>query len=49
MKKTHRFLRKLLSNYRDEITRKPITRERSNLVDCCTFIIEAINEQRTNS
>jgi len=44
--KTKKLLRKLLSEYRDEIAKKPITKAKTSLVDCCTFIIEAINEQR---
>lgn len=42
MKKSEKLLRKLLSEYRDEIAKKPITKARSSLVDCCTFIIEAL-------
>lgn len=44
MKKSKKLLCKLLANYRNEITEKPFTKERSRIVGACTFIIEALNE-----
>lgn len=49
MKKPHRLLRRLLADYREKLAKMPYTKERSRIVDACTFIIEAVNEQRTNS
>lgn len=45
MKKSRKLLRKLLALYRDEITKRPFTKKCSQIVDCCTFIIEELNEQ----
>lgn len=49
MKKPHKLLRKFLAAYRDEITRKPFSKERSRIVDACTFIVEVLNGQKRNS
>ncbi len=44
MKKSKKLLRKLLAAYRDELVKKPITKERSQGVDCATYILEEIGK-----
>ena len=48
MKKSKKLLKKLLADYREKLVKMPYSSERSRLVDCVTFIIEAINEQNRN-
>ena len=48
MRKTEKLLRRLLADYRERLVKMPYSSERSMLVDCVTFIIEAINEQNRN-
>ena len=48
MKKSRKLLRRLLADYREKLVEMPYTKERSRIADCCTFIIEAINEQNRN-
>ena len=40
MKKNRKLLRKLLSDYREELVKMPYTKERSRIVDAITFLIE---------
>lgn len=49
MKKPYKLLRRLLADYREKLAKMPYTKERSRIVDACTFILEAVNGQRTNS
>lgn len=47
MKNARKLLRKLLTGYRDDIVKRPYTKERSRIVDVCTILIEEIrNEKR---
>lgn len=48
MKKSKKLLKRLLADYRQQLVSMPYTVERSRIVDACTFIIEATNEQNRN-
>ena len=40
MKKNRKLLRKLLSDYREELVKKAYNEQRSRIVDAITFLIE---------
>lgn len=42
MGKTHKLLRKLLSRYREELVKKPFSKEKSSVVDCILIILESV-------